>query len=81
MLFVLFKELYHVYGACVKNSFMKLAALGIGAGLAAFLLQSMFDYRFYNYRVMGLFFMYMAMGSALYMTGERKNDKSYSGIQ
>jgi len=71
MLFVLFRELYSVYKFYGKNSFQKLAALGLGAGLAAFLLQSMFDYTFYNYRVMGIFFMYLGIGSALYMIKEK----------
>lgn len=72
MLFVFFREIYSVYKLFGKNSFEKLAALGLGSGLAAFLLQSMFDYTFYNYRVMGLFFMYLGIGSALYMIREKK---------
>ena len=39
--------------------------LAIGSGTCGFLLQSMFDYTFYNYRVMAIFFMVMAFGTAL----------------
>ena len=32
------------------------------SAVAGFLIQSMFDYTFYNYRVMGMFFMVLALG-------------------
>ncbi len=67
VMFVFLRQMYEVYHVTEKKSFGQLAALGSGSGMAAFLLQSMFDYTFYNYRVMGLFFMYMAIGTALYM--------------
>ena len=58
-----------VYMRDKKTSFNSLAALAFISGLAGFLLQSMFDYTFYNYRVMAMFFMFMAMGMTLkYLT-------------
>ncbi len=42
------------------------AATALFSGVAGFLVQSMFDYTFYNYRVMGIFFMVLALGTALY---------------
>lgn len=42
------------------------AALALAAGIVGFLAQSMFDYTFYNYRVMAVMFMVLAMGMALY---------------
>lgn len=49
----------------VKNSYDYLISLALSAGVAGFLLQSMFDYTFYNYRVMGIFIMYLAFGAVL----------------
>lgn len=40
-----------------KKSYDSVMALGIGAGICGFLFQSLFDYTFYNYRVMAVFFM------------------------
>lgn len=37
----------------------------LAAGVLGFLVQSMFDYTFYNYRVMGIFFVILALGSAV----------------
>ncbi len=42
-----------------------LIPLAIGCGVMGFLLQSMFDYTFYNYRMMAMFFMILAIGAAL----------------
>ncbi len=39
--------------------------LALGSGVIGFLLQSMFDYTFYNYRMMAMFFMILAIGSRL----------------
>ena len=40
-------------------------ALALGSGVIGFLAQSMFDYTFYNYRVMAVFFMVLGLGLAL----------------
>ena len=37
----------------------------IGSGITGFLLESMFDYTWYNYRVLLIFWMYLALGIAL----------------
>ena len=64
--FVFFKNMTSVYriGKHKKNNY-SVVALALSCGVAAFLAQSMFDYTFYNYRVMALFFMVLAMGSSL----------------
>ncbi len=64
--FVFFKNMTAVYriGKHKKNNY-SVMALALSCGVAAFLAQSMFDYTFYNYRVMALFFMVLAMGSSL----------------
>lgn len=49
----------------IKKSYDYLTALAFSAGIAGFLLQSMFDYTFYNYRVMAIFVMYLAFGAVL----------------
>ena len=80
IMFIFLRQLYETYRVSEQKSTERLIALCLGAGMAAFLLQSMFDYTFYNYRVMGIFFMYMAIGTAHYMLcvknkiypGERK---------
>ena len=40
-------------------------ALALAAGVIGFLAQSMFDYTFYNYRVMAVFVMVLAIGISL----------------
>lgn len=54
----------------VKNSYEYLIALALASGVLGFLLQSMFDYTFYNYRVMGIFIMYLAFGAVLKSIGK-----------
>ena len=56
----------------VKNSYDYLISLALSSGVAGFLLQSMFDYTFYNYRVMGIFIMYLAFGAVLKSRKEQK---------
>ena len=50
----------------------------LAAGVLGFLVQSMFDYTFYNYRVMGIFFMVLAFGAAVknIAGGEALNEKN-----
>ena len=48
-------------------------AMALMSGVAAFLIQSMFDYTFYNYRVMGIFFMILALGGALLNVSSKEN--------
>ena len=49
----------------VSNKKRGIDAMALMSGVVAFLVQSMFDYTFYNYRVMGIFFMILALGGAL----------------
>lgn len=55
-----------------------IVATAILSAIIGFLVQSMFDYTFYNYRVMGFFFMILALGNSVYAMSEderRKADK------
>lgn len=49
----------------MKNSLDYLTSLALVSGVAGFLLQSMFDYTFYNYRMMAIFIMYLSFGAVL----------------
>lgn len=70
--FLFVKKMTAVYrfGKHKKNSYAT-AALALASAVIGFLIQSMFDYTFYNYRVMALFFMVLAMGTALKYIRER----------
>lgn len=59
------KDSVRACGYSVKNSRDYLMSLAFSAGAAGFLLQSMFDYTFYNYRMMGMFIMYLAFCGVL----------------
>lgn len=63
--FVFIKKMVKTHRLGQKKSWSSTTALAISCGMIGFLAQSMFDYTFYNYRVMALFFMVMAMGTAL----------------
>lgn len=63
---VFLKKMASVYSIKPKTTWTSMLALGIGSAVAGFLLQSMFDYTFYNYRMMAMFFMFMAFGTSLY---------------
>lgn len=54
----------------IKNSYEYLISLALASGILGFLLQSMFDYTFYNYRVMAIFIMYLAFGAVLKSFGK-----------
>ena len=58
---VFFKSGHKSYKQYDKKSKSSLMILGLCSGAAGFLLQSMFDYTFYNYRVMAVFFIIIAM--------------------
>lgn len=55
-----------------KRSIESMMALALGSGVLGFLLQSMFDYTFYNYRVMCIFFMVLAFGVILNRTMKKE---------
>lgn len=53
-----------------SNTMLRLTAIAIGSAMAAYLVEGLFDYVFYNYRVMCLFWAALGMGAALYNTEE-----------
>lgn len=61
---IFLKKLSNIYRLDNKKSLNSMLVLAIGSGVAGFLVQSMFDYTFYNYRVMAIFFMLTAIGTA-----------------
>lgn len=65
MMMAFFRKISGIFKSYEKNSEESLVALAIGSGVAGFLLQSMFDYTFYNYRMMAMFFMVLALGVSL----------------
>ncbi len=62
---VFLKKMSLVYRSGDKKSTDSMLALAAASGVVGFLVQSMFDYTFYNYRVMAMFFMIMGLGMAL----------------
>lgn len=75
---VFLKKMASVYKQKPKTALSSMLALAIASGVAGFLLQSMFDYTFYNYRMMAMFFMFMAFGTLLHKTtvGGNQNEKN-----
>lgn len=65
VMLVFIKKMVVVYDKDKRTSISSLSALAFISGILGFLLQSMFDYTFYNYRVMAMFFMFTAMGMSL----------------
>jgi len=65
MMITFLKKVSAVIKGFCKNNVECLSALAICAGVCGFLLQSMFDYTFYNYRMMAMFFMILALGISL----------------
>ena len=62
---VFMKKMHSLYKTGYKKSKDSAMALALASAVLGFLIQSLFDYTFYNYRVMAIFFMVMAMGVAL----------------
>ena len=58
---IFFKDMLNMQ---LRNRHFGTAAAALMSGVAGFLVQSMFDYTFYNYRVMAIFFMVMAIGGS-----------------
>lgn len=65
VLVVFFKGAHSGYRLQNKKSTDSAMILGLSAGVAGFLFQSLFDYTFYNYRVMAVFFMVIGITIAL----------------
>ena len=62
---VFIKKISVSFREAKKGEILSISALAIGSGVLGFLLQSMFDYTFYNYRMMAMFFMIIALGMSL----------------
>lgn len=60
------KRFCHIYRRFGKSSTPATLIVSIGAAVAAFLLEGVFDYVFYNYRVMMLFWALLAIGMSFY---------------
>lgn len=74
---VFFKNTHNGYRLCQKKSYDSAMILGLASGVLGFLFQSLFDYTFYNYRVMAVFFMVIAITIALSHTVEEDiNEKT-----
>lgn len=71
-----FRSTHRTHKMRHKKSKCSAMVLGISAGVAGFLFQSMFDYTFYNYRVMAVFFMVIAIAVAFeYASGSGEKIK------
>lgn len=74
---VFFKTIHAVYAENKKHDTDAVLALAVGSGILGFLLQSMFDYTFYNYRMMAMFFMITAAGTLQrLLTKEAENENN-----
>lgn len=76
IMLVFLKKISVAFRESKKGSALNLSALAIGSGVIGFLLQSMFDYTFYNYRMMAMFFMIIALGMSLKFIKEDSNEKN-----
>ena len=76
MQIIFIKNMHSVYKMNNKKSLDSMTALALGSGVIGFLAQSMFDYTFYNYRVMAIFFMVMAIGISLKYIKSGEGDNS-----
>ena len=63
LLFVYFRTLCAAVSR-EKDWSSRLLQIAFGAGVCGFMVQAMTDYSFYNYRVMFLFWAYLALGMA-----------------
>lgn len=76
---VFFKGAHSVYKMRNKKSCHSTMILALCAGVCGFLFQSLFDYTFYNYRVMAVFFMVIGMTMAFkYVSGQCRHEERSS---
>lgn len=73
---VFLKKLSVIFRETKKGGLTNLLILAIGSGVVGFLLQSMFDYTFYNYRMMAMFFMIIALGMSFRFIKEVRDEKN-----
>lgn len=67
------RYLVSVYRDQGKRSEWGLLSAAVGCGLVAYLFQGIFDYVFYNYRVMMIFLAVLGMALALYHSGRERS--------
>lgn len=65
MMITFIQKVSSIFKSSDKQSMESLTALTICSGICGFLLQSLFDYTFYNYRMLAMFFMILALGITL----------------
>lgn len=72
---VYLKSVQRIYSRRAKKSFNSSMTLALAAGVCGFLFQSLFDYTFYNYRVMAVFFMVIGITMCFrYITSKEEGD-------
>lgn len=75
VIFVFLRGVHRTYKLRRKKSLCSTMLLALGAGVCGFLFQSLFDYTFYNYRVMAVFFMVIGIAMSFkYVSGKRSDD-------
>jgi len=74
---VFYKKTSDIYVKNGRKDKDSILALTIISGVSGFLIQSLFDYTFYNYRMMAMFFMTLAFASTLSLTKGEKDNESY----
>ncbi len=75
VIFVFLRVTHRTYKIRPKKSLSSTMLLALGAGACGFLFQSLFDYTFYNYRVMAVFFMVIGIAvSFKYVLGKCSDD-------
>ena len=57
-----------------RRTFLCGMAIALGASMAAYLVEGLFDYVFYNYRVMCIFWAFAGIGAALHKVSEVADD-------
>ena len=60
-----------------KKSADAVMCIAICAGVAGFLVQGVFDYVFYNYRVFMMFWMFLAFGSSLCAASKHEKEANH----
>ncbi len=75
IIWMVIRSLTEVYRFNGKKSEWGLLASAVGCGIVAFLFQGIFDYVFYNYRVMMLFWAFLGIAGSFWHNGkEHVND-------
>lgn len=78
VMFSFFRQMAQNIRALSKKSADRIMSIAISSGVAGFMLQGVFDYVFYNYRVFMMLWMFIAFGSVLcaVSTSDTEEDKN-----